>query len=154
MDYLKVIITRQILELYHDNLLQRSYSISTSKFGLGSEPGSLKTPLGWHVIAQKIGDELPIGAVLRARKWTEAVWSPEDPYQMDEDLVLSRILWLDGLESFNRTSFERYIYIHGTNQEYLIGTPASHGCVRMKNQDVIELFDKIAVGTKVNLVES
>ncbi|MEZ5405193.1 MAG: L,D-transpeptidase [Verrucomicrobiia bacterium] len=152
--FLKVNVAKQILELYQRDSFQQSYPISTSKFGLGSEPNSLKTPLGWHVIAKKIGEGLPPGAVLRSREWTGAIWSFEDPYQTDEDLVLSRILWLEGVEPSNRTSFERYIYIHGTNQENEISAPASHGCVRMRNQDIIELFDKIPEGTKVNVVES
>ena len=151
--YLKVSIAKQSLELYQKDLPQISYPISTSKFGLGSEPGSFKTPLGKHRIAQKIGVGLPPGAVLRSREWTKAIWSSQDPYQNDEDLILSRILWLDGIEPENQSSFNRYIYIHGTNQEYLIGTPASHGCVRMKNEDVIALFDQVEIGTIVNFLE-
>jgi len=152
--YLKVNIAKQSLELYQQDLPSISYPVSTSKFGLGSEAGSFKTPLGKHRIAQKIGAGLPWGAVLRSREWTKAIWSPADPYQNEEDLILSRILWLEGMEPENQSSFERFIYIHGTNQEYLIGTPASHGCVRMRNDDVIALFDQVEVGTVVHLLES
>lgn len=151
--HLKVSVGKQRVELYRGDNLQFTYAVSTSKFGLGSEVGSYKTPLGEHYIAQKIGDGLPQGAVLRSRQWTGSIWQPEDPYQLEEDLVLSRILWLEGREAKNQTSFNRYIYIHGTNQEYLIGTPASHGCVRMKNEAVIALFDQVEVGTRVALVE-
>ena len=151
--HLMIRIGKQKIEFYRKDKLQFSYDVSTSKFGLGTEVGSYKTPLGEHVIAQKIGSGLPQGAVLRSREWTGAIWQPEDPYQLEEDLVLSRILWLEGREPENQSSFNRYIYIHGTNQEYLIGTPASHGCVRMKNEEVIALFDQVEVGTRVILVQ-
>ena len=151
---LKISVSKQILELFQNKLLKNTYPVSTSKWGLGSEPGSYKTPLGKHRIAQKIGAGLPWGAVLKSREWTQTVWSPEDPYQLEEDLILSRILWLEGMEAHNQSTFARYIYIHGTNQEYLLGSPMSQGCIRMKNDEVIALFDQVSVGTIVDISES
>jgi L,D-transpeptidase YbiS len=142
-------VASQTLELWEGGRLAKSYPVSTSQYGLGPEPGSLRTPLGRHRIARKIGHGLPLCAVLKERAWTGAVWSAQDPYQDDADLILTRILWLEGLEQDNATTFDRYIYIHGTNQEHLIGQPASHGCVRMRNADVAELFDLVPESAEV-----
>jgi L,D-transpeptidase YbiS len=125
----------------------RRYPVSTSKYGLGFEPGSNKTPLGNFLIGEKIGDGAPAGAVFRSRVQTEEFGAPNDP----EDRVQTRILWLEGLEPENTNTRDRYIYIHGTNAEAHLGTPASHGCVRMSNEDMIDLYDRVEVGTPVRI---
>ena len=123
------------------------YPISTSRFGLGSKEGSFKTPTGKFRIGEKIGDAMPAGTVFKSRKPVK----PTKKMLREDDLVMARILWLDGLEPRNANTYDRYVYIHGTNHEEEIGTAASHGCVRMKNDDVIELFDRVAVGTPVEI---
>jgi L,D-transpeptidase YbiS len=149
---LRVSIPNQKLEVWEGDALAKAYPISTSKFGIGTQPGSCCTPPGRLRIARKIGADLPNGAVLKERQWTGSVWSSEDPYQEDADLILTRILWLEGLDPENANTLDRYIYIHGTNQEHLIGQPASHGCVRMANRDVAELFDRIPEGAEVTVI--
>ncbi|MDB6133905.1 MAG: hypothetical protein JWM59_2148 [Verrucomicrobiales bacterium] len=126
----------------------KAYLISTSGFGLGSEPDSHFTPLGRFRIVQKIGHGAPPGTIFRSR---QAVGLWEEGQESAEDYVLTRILWLDGMEEGNANTFSRYIYIHGTNQEGRLGTPASHGCIRMANADVIELFDTVELGTEVEI---
>jgi len=124
------------------------YPVSTSGFGLGSEEGSNRTPLGAFAVAERIGEGAAPGTVFSSRMPTGEVTpfaSPGDP----RDLVVTRILWLTGLEPHNANTLARYIYIHGTNHEETIGTPCSHGCVRMRNPDVIALFDRAPVGTPV-----
>lgn len=144
-------IPTQTLELWQGDSLVRTYPVSTSMFGVGTEPGSLRTPTGRLRIMQKIGADLPQGAVLKERHWTGAVWSRDDPYQDDADLILTRVLWLEGLDEENKNTVDRFIYIHGTNQEHLIGQPASHGCVRMNNSDVADIFDRVPEGTEVTV---
>jgi L,D-transpeptidase YbiS len=146
--HLRIDATRQILELIRGDKIEKSYPISTSRFGFGFEPGSNKTPLGRFVISEKIGADAVPGAVFKRRLATGEIASQGG----DEDLVLTRILWLAGLDDSNANTKERYIYIHGTNQEALLGTPASHGCVRMSNADVAECFDQIPEGTPVEIV--
>lgn len=124
-----------------------SYPVSTSRFGLGSKEGSFKTPSGKFRIAEKIGDGKELGTVFKNRRPVKATRK----MLRDEDLVMTRILWLEGLERRNANTHDRYIYIHGTNHEEEIGTAASHGCVRMMNADVAELFDRIAEGTPVEI---
>ncbi|GAT33531.1 L,D-transpeptidase catalytic domain cotaining protein [Terrimicrobium sacchariphilum] len=145
---LLVNVPRQTLELHEDGRLLRQFPISTSRFGLGSEPGSFKTPLGKFAVSEKHGAGAPLGAHFVSRQFTGNIAAPGG----EEDLVLTRILWLEGLEPGNANTKDRYIYIHGTNQEQLIGTPASHGCVRMKNADIQELYDLIPEGTPVEIV--
>jgi lipoprotein-anchoring transpeptidase ErfK/SrfK len=145
---IEVFIPEQILRLHDDSgALLRAYPCSTSRFGCGSVPESHCTPLGRFRIAQKIGHGAPPGTIFKSRvpvgRW--------DGTPGDEDYVLTRILWLDGLEPHNANTFDRYIYIHGTNQEHLIGTPASHGCVRLTNADVMDLFDRVPAGTAVHI---
>ena len=123
----------------------RVYPISTSRFGLGSEEGSLKTPVGNFCIGQKIGDKVLSGTIFRNRQPIDETGQELS----DDDLVMSRILWLHGLEEHNANTRDRYIYIHGTNHEDQIGEPASHGCIRMTNADVIELFDLVDEQTPV-----
>ena len=115
--------------------LLRRYPVSTSRFGVGTEPGSLRTPPGTFRVAEKFGGGEPLGAVFKSRRPT----GENGLGAADDDLVLTRILWLEGAEAANANTRERYIYIHGTNHESLIGEPASHGCVRMRNADVAEL---------------
>jgi L,D-transpeptidase YbiS len=140
--------TRQLLEVFRNGELYKSYPVSTSRFGLGSEAGSNKTPLGWFAVCKKIGADAAAGAVFRSREPTGEIALQGG----EEDLVLTRILWLDGLQEVNANTRERYIYIHGTNQEALLGTPVSHGCVRMSNADIAECFDEIPEGTPVEIV--
>ncbi|PYK37089.1 MAG: murein L,D-transpeptidase [Verrucomicrobia bacterium] len=127
----------------------RSYPVSTSWFGLGTEEGSMKTPTGRFRIAAKIGGNAPSGTVFLSR----VPLRPGDPLPPTEDLVMSRILWLDGLEEHNANTRERFIYIHGTKHEDKIGSPASHGCIRMRNADVIDLFDLVDEDTPVVIRE-
>jgi L,D-transpeptidase YbiS len=147
-NWLRVSVANQTLAVCGANgEVLHSFPVSTSRFGLGSEPGSFRTPLGRFVIGQKIGAGVAPGVVFRSRMPT-AEGSCE---RAAEDLVLSRILWLEGAEESNANTRERYIYIHGTNHENAIGQPSSHGCVRMKNADVITLFDLVAEGSEVRI---
>jgi len=127
----------------------RSYPVSTSRFGLGTEEGSMKTPTGRFRIAEKIGGAAPSGTIFQGR----VPLKPGEPLPPTEDLVISRILWLDGLEEHNANTRERFIYIHGTKHEDKIGSPASHGCIRMRNADVIDLFDLVDEDTPVVIRE-
>lgn len=134
---------------------EKIFPISSSAYGIGNIKNSFKTPLGAHVISEKIGKRVPKGAIFKGRMWTNEIAKiVEEPIDIPEDVITSRILWLDGLEE-NRNrggivdSKSRYIYIHGTAEEGLIGKPASLGCIRMLNDDVIEIFKKVRVGTQV-----
>jgi L,D-transpeptidase YbiS len=142
---LHISIPDQLLTLKEGDELLRSFPISTSRFGLGSEEGSMKTPTGQFRIGQKIGHNHLHGTIFKNR---EAIDQTADSLP-DDDLVMSRILWLEGLEEHNANTRDRYIYIHGTNHEEKIGEPASHGCIRMRNADVIELFDLVDEQTPV-----
>ena len=142
---IRISVADQRLDLLSGDAVLASYPVSTSRFGLGSEEGSMKTPLGKFKIGEKIGAEFPSGTIFRNR----IPLAPEDAPAPTEDLVLSRILWLDGLEEHNANTRERFIYIHGTNHEDEIGQPASHGCIRMKNADLIALFEQVPLGAEV-----
>jgi L,D-transpeptidase YbiS len=144
-----VSVPDQRLILIRDGEELRSYPISTSRFGIGTEEGSLKTPLGRFRIAEKIGDGAAPGTIFKAR----VALGPDDPLPDTEDFITSRILWLDGLEEENANTRNRFIYIHGTKHEDEIGTPASHGCIRMRNADVIELFELVDETTQVVIRE-
>lgn len=147
---IRVHIPSQTLDLLDDqNQLLRRFTISTSKFGIGFEPGSNKTPTGSFQIAEKFGDAAPEGEIFVSRIATGRIGVEGE----NGDHVQTRILWLDGLEPENSNTKGRYIYIHGTNWEGLLGSPASHGCVRMSNADVIHLYDQVPVGTRV-LIEA
>ncbi len=122
------------------------FPVSTSKFGLGDQPGSYATPLGVLEIAAKIGANAPIGAVFKQRHMTGEILPPNAP---GRDPIVTRILWLRGLEKQNAQAFQRNIYIHGTPVENLIGRPASYGCIRMRSRDIANLFASIGVGTKI-----
>jgi L,D-transpeptidase-like protein len=125
------------------------YPVSTSKFGLGDDWGRLTTPLGFFQVAQKIGDHAPVGAVFHNRHWTGEILSPNTP---GRDPVITRIIWLRGLEWQNAHAFSRCIYIHGTPEEKLIGRPASYGCIRMKSNDITTLYNELAPGALVQIV--
>lgn len=142
---LQISVARQRLAVKRGRATLRSFPISTSKYGLGAEEGSNKTPTGRFRIAEKIGAGLPIRTAFKSRQPLE----PTPEMLRAEDLVMSRILWLEGLEESNANTHDRFIYIHGTNHEDEIGRPASHGCIRMKNADVAELFELIRSGTPV-----
>ena len=143
--HIHISIRDQKLTLKDGDTPVRSYTVSTSRFGIGTEIGSMKTPTGRFRVAEKIGADTPSGTVFRSR----VALKPVDPLPPTEDLVMSRILWLDGLDEHNANTRDRYIYIHGTKHEEEIGAPASCGCVRMRNADVIELFDLVVEGTPV-----
>ena len=148
-------ISSQTLSYIVKGTVSKKYNISSSYYGTGSEANSLKTPLGKHEIYKKIGNELPINAILKGRVWNGAIADIiEGPIDTDYDHVTSRILWLDGLEEGKNRgngvdSRNRYIYIHGTAEEGLIGKPASDGCIRMYNNEVIELFELVSEKTQV-----
>ena len=152
--YILINIDEQKL-IYKSKFRTYTYSISSSVNGLGNKKDSYKTPFGKHIISEKIGEDLPLGAVFKGRKWTKEVMRPiKEEIDIPEDVITSRILWLDGLEEGinkggNVDSKERFIYIHGTAEEGLIGKPASIGCIRMKNKDVIKLFNRVKENTKV-----
>jgi len=122
------------------------YPVSTSKFGLSDRPGSNGTPLGTLRIKKKIGGNVPSGGVFKSRRFTGEVLAIDAP---GRDPIVTRILWLDGLEPQNRNAYHRYIYIHGTPEERNIGLPASYGCIRMRSRDVIALYDTLGPGAKV-----
>ena len=153
--HIEVDISEQRLYLIEKNIVKASYPISTSKYGEGSIQNSFKTPLGEHSIKEMIGEEAEINTIFTSRINTKRSATIIDQFEdTDSDYVTSRIIWLDGEEEgFNKggnvDSFRRYIYIHGTHEEGLIGTKASHGCIRMFNYDVIELFNLVNIGTKV-----
>ena len=149
MKNIHVSIRDQRLTLKEDETPIRTYPVSTSRFGVGTEQGSMKTPTGRFNVAEKIGGDTPSGTVFQSR----VALKPGDPLPPTEDLVMSRILWLDGLEEHNANTRDRFIYIHGTKHEDKIGTPASHGCVRMRNADVVELFTLVDEGTQVLIEE-
>jgi len=144
-----VSIGDQQLSLMQDGEIVRTYPISTSRFGIGTQEGSFKTPTGNFRIAQKIGGDMPHGTIFRSR----VPLGPEDPLPSTDDLVMSRILWLDGLDDHNANTRDRFIYIHGTKHEDKIGTAASHGCIRMRNADVVELFELVDETTPVVIRE-
>src|SRR5438552_15160474 len=147
-----VISTReQKLAVLDRGNLMAIYSVSTSKFGLGDWRGSRFTPLGQLQIAEKIGGDAPPGAVFKDRRRTGEIVPPDSP---GRDPIVTRILWLRGLEAQNSNAFTRDIYIHGTPEERLIGTPASYGCIRMRSSDVMNLYGIVGVGAGVTIVDT
>ena len=155
MSSIVVDISEQRLYLLKNNRIIRSFPISSSKYGEGSIQNSFKTPLGMHVIKDKIGYNAPKNTIFKSRINTNRPAEIiESPLDTENDHVTSRILWLDGTEYGKNKgkgidSYDRYIYIHGTHEEGLIGTKASHGCIRMFNDDVINLFSEVKEGTYV-----
>ena len=145
MKSIHVSIRDQQLTVKENERPIRTYAVSTSRFGIGTEEGSFKTPIGRFRVGEKIGGETPEGTVFVGR----VPLQPGDLPPPTEDMITSRILWLDGLDDHNANTRDRYVYIHGTRHEDKIGTVASHGCVRMRNADVIELFEMVDEGTPV-----
>ena len=127
----------------------KAYSVSTSRFGLGSQSGSYRTPLGDHVIAKKIGKGAPKGAVFKSRRQTGVILKPN---AKGRDPIVTRILWLSGKERHNLNTYRRFIYIHGTPVEKEIGRPVSYGCIRMKSKDIIDLYHRVSEGIEVEII--
>tara|TARA_B100000475_G_scaffold134953_1_gene98951 strand:+ start:231 stop:818 length:588 start_codon:yes stop_codon:yes gene_type:complete len=150
-----VSIDQQKMYHIHSDKIYKSYNISSSKFGIGNEKGSNKTPLGLHKIKEKHGGGIPLNGRLIGRVFYGQIAEIfSDTTTSKTDDITSRVLWLEGLEKgINKgkdiDSYKRYIYIHGTSEEGKIGKPASHGCIRMKNKDVIDLFKEVSIGTFV-----
>ena len=126
------------------------YPVSTSKFGVGDQPGSYQTPLGTLFVSGRFGDNLPAGAVIKSRVATGEIVNPNAP---GRDAIVSRVIWLRGKEGVNRNAHERCIYIHGTPEEKRIGRPASFGCIRMRATDIIALYDVAHVGMHVTITQ-
>jgi len=162
-DYVKItfdevlFISTKNQKLYHikNKEIIDEYTISTSKYGVGNKNGSNKTPLGLHMIKEKHGDNVPINGKLIGRIFYDQIaFIYKDNTISKTDDITSRILWLDGMEKGKNQggiidSYNRYIYIHGTSEEGRLGKPASHGCIRMRNKDVIDLYKRVKVGTLV-----
>jgi lipoprotein-anchoring transpeptidase ErfK/SrfK len=135
--------------LVRDGKPVKAYKVSTSKFGLGAQSGSNRTPLGRMEVAKKIGNGEPTGMVFKSRRPTGEVLRPNAP---GRDPIVSRILWLRGKDHYNRNTFGRLIYIHGTPEEWRLGRPASYGCIRMGMKDVIDLYDRVGEGAEVRVM--
>lgn len=164
MKKITVSIAEQTLTLFEESKPIKTYSISTALNGAGELENTGCTPRGQHVIAEKFGDGLPANAVFVGREFTQEIYTEElGKDNPDRDWILSRILWLDGCEAGKNKgnasdgqvcdSKARYIYIHGTPDTEPMGVAKSHGCVRMRNEDVIELFDWVDCGTHVEITE-
>ena len=149
LDRVVVSVLEQKLMLIQGGDEVALYPVSTSKFGIGDAWGRMTTPLGFLQVAQKIGDNAPVGGVFHRRRFTGEVIAPNAP---GRDPITTRIIWLRGLEAVNAHAFARCIYIHGTPQEKFIGRPASYGCIRMKSNDVAELYNRLTIGTLVQIV--
>lgn len=158
-NFIHIIVKQQQLYLYRDEILVKSYAVATSRYGVGEQRDSYQTPRGLHKIRAKIGTEQPINTVFIGRRPTGEIYSQQLARQQPErDWILTRILWLSGLEcGKNRLgkfdTMQRFIYIHGTPDSVSFGVPSSHGCIRMHNKDLIELFDLVVVGDKVLIEE-
>ncbi|GAA5494723.1 hypothetical protein Rhal01_00887 [Rubritalea halochordaticola] len=144
-----VSVKDQTMVLTQDGQPVKAYKVSTSKYGLGDIHRSCRTPLGKMQVVRKIGGGAPSGAVFKSRRRTGEVIRPNAP---GRDPIVTRIMWLKGLERCNRHAYERYIYIHGTPEERNIGRPVSYGCIRMTSSDVIDLYSRIGVGAQVEVV--
>jgi lipoprotein-anchoring transpeptidase ErfK/SrfK len=142
-------IPQQRMALLDNGALMATYPISTSKFAIGDTPGTNATPLGELEVAKKIGGSAPSGMVFKDRKPTGEILVPNAP---GRDPIVTRILWLRGREAQNANAYGRYIYIHGTPEERTIGTRASYGCVRMRSQDVIQLYDIVGPRARVTIL--
>jgi hypothetical protein len=143
-------IPEQKLALVVNGKVLRTYKISTSKYGEGDYLGSWRTPLGHLAVADKIGGSAPAGAVFNGRHLTGEILSVNAP---GRDPIVSRIIWLRGMEAGNRYAYRRCIYIHGTPQEEFLGRKSSFGCIRMSSSDVMELFPWLQIGTEVAIVD-
>lgn len=153
--WLDVSVPDQTLTLMRGDQAREQWPVSTATNGVGEMDGSERTPRGWHMIRARIGERLPENAVLVGRRFTGEIFSEELRRTYPErDWILTRILWLSGLEpGFNRLgnvdTMRRFIYIHGAPDSDPIGEPGSHGCIKMRNRDVMSLFDRVLVGTRV-----
>lgn len=143
-----VSVPDQTLALIDDRVVIARYPVSTSKFGLGDRAGTYATPLGTMAVASKIGANAPLGAVFKNRRMTGEILKPNAP---GRDPIVTRILWLRGLEKTNAHAYGRNIYIHGTPEERFVGRPASYGCIRMRSKDVAQLFNVVPVGTRIEV---
>jgi lipoprotein-anchoring transpeptidase ErfK/SrfK len=143
-----VSVPDQVLALVDRGHLIARYSISTSKFGIGDSARSYRTPLGTLFVSAKFGDRLPSGAVIKNRIPTGELVAADAP---GRDAIVARIIWLRGMEAQNRGARDRCIYIHGTPEERRIGKPSSFGCIRMRARDVIDLYDRVHIGTHVTI---
>src|SRR5205814_4314975 len=146
-----VSVPDQTLAVIDGGVVVEKFQVSTSKFGLGDNPNSYATPLGSLEIASKIGANAPLGAVFKSRKPTGEVLRPN---AAGRDPIVTRILWLRGLERGNARAYDRGIYIHGTPVEQLIGRPASYGCIRMRSRDIARIFSAVSVGTKIAVLNT
>jgi lipoprotein-anchoring transpeptidase ErfK/SrfK len=146
-----VSIPEQRLALLDNGVLVATYPVSTSKFAIGDAPGSRATPLGELQIEKKIGGNAALGTVFKDRRPTGEVLVPDAP---GRDPIVTRILWLRGLEAQNANAYGRYIYIHGTAEERNIGKRASYGCIRMRSRDVIQLYDVVGWGARVTILDA
>jgi lipoprotein-anchoring transpeptidase ErfK/SrfK len=146
---LLVSVRDQRMLLLRDGKPLKTYVVSTSKFGLGSQSGSNRTPLGRMEIATKIGDGQPSGMVFKGRRPTGEILTPNAP---GRDPIVSRILWLTGKDHHNRNTLHRLIYIHGTPEEWRLGRPASYGCIRMGMGDVVDLYNRVGEGAEVTVI--
>jgi lipoprotein-anchoring transpeptidase ErfK/SrfK len=157
--YLRVSIAEQRLDLVENGGAVRGYPVSTAKNGPGERQGSGCTPRGWHSIRAKIGQDAPCGAVFVGRRWTGEVYDADlQAKNPQRDWILTRILWLGGLQpGCNRygdvDTAWRFIYIHGSPDHGVSGEPQSHGCIRMKSPDLLDLFGRVGAGTRVLIVE-
>jgi len=156
-----VSVERQMLYIIADGRILWQAPCATAAAGTGQAEDSLQTPLGWHRVVEKFGEGAPWGQVFESRRRIDRIWHPGE--NTSEDLVLTRILWLDGEEpgrnkgvnaqGVNVDSRARHIYLHGTNDEARVGIPSSHGCIRLRNDDVIAAFERIPVGTRLLISE-
>jgi lipoprotein-anchoring transpeptidase ErfK/SrfK len=146
-----VSVPEQRMVVLDQGVPKATYPVSTSKFAIGDAPGSRGTPLGEMQIAKKIGGGAQSGTVFKSRRPTGEILPPDAP---GRDPIVSRILWLRGLEPQNANAYGRYIYIHGTAEERSIGQPASYGCVRMRSRDVIALYNTVGWGARVSIVNA
>lgn len=145
-----VSVKEQKMLLVTDGVPVKSYRVSTSKFGLGDKPGSYRTPVGHMKVAKKIGCRAQAGTVFKSRRPTGEILKPNAP---GRDPIVTRILWLKGMERRNGNAFKRTIYIHGTPEEKRLGYPASYGCIRMSSRDVIDLYNRVGYGADVFVVQ-
>jgi len=157
--FIRILLSRQTLALIADSIPIVEFSVSTAANGAGEQRGSECTPQGWHQIRAKIGEGYPINTVFRGRRPTGEIYEQTLAARYpNRDWILTRILWLSGLEpDKNRfhsvDTMRRYIYIHGSPNDTKMGVPASHGCIRMHNPDIIDLFDRVPQGTRVQIIE-
>lgn len=148
--HLEVSVDDQQLSVRCNGEVLHQFQISTAEKGVGFQAGSNRTPTGSFRIADKIGAGAPLGTIFKSRE-SVGIWHPEQS-ATEDDLILTRILRIEGLDAQNSNTYERFIYLHGTNQENLLGTPCSHGCIRLSNEDIITLFDLVEPGTPLTIL--